>query len=193
MTTPDPRAEVRRKPQRATYDRDAIDAVLDEALVCHLGFAVDGQPYVIPTTFARRGDELLVHGSPASRMLKHFDGTNEACVTVTILDGLVLAKSAFNHSMNYRSVVCFGRPVVIDDHDAKAAALDSITDRLAPGRRELLRPMTDKEVGATTVLSMPLDAASLKSRSGPSGDTEDWDVWTGVIPYDLVPGDPIPD
>ena len=193
MSAVDPRAEVRRKPQRAAYDADAVHAVLDEALVCHLGFVVDGQPFVIPTTFARRGDELLVHGSPASRMLKHFDGTAEACLTVTILDGLVLAKSAFNHSMNYRSVVCFGRPVVIEGHDDKVAALDAITDRLAPGRRGSLRPMTDKEVGATTVLSMPIAAASLKSRSGPSGDTEDWDVWTGVIPYALVPGDPIPD
>lgn len=193
MTPPDPRAEVRRKPQRADYDPDAVHAVLDEALVCHLGFAVEGQPYVIPTTFARRGEELLVHGSPASRMLRHFDGTNEACVTVTILDGLVLSKSAFNHSMNYRSVVCFGRPLVVEDAGEKASALDAITDRLAPGRREHLRPMTDKEVGATTVLSMPLDAVSLKSRSGPSGDTEDWDVWTGVIPYALVAGDPIPD
>ncbi len=191
--TVDPRAEVRRKPQRASYESDAIHGVLDEALVCHLGFVVDGRPFVIPTTFARRDDELLVHGSPASRMLKHFDGTNEACLTVTILDGVVLAKSAFNHSMNYRSVVCFGRPAAVEDHDAKVAALDAITDRLAPGRRESLRPMTDKEVGATLVLSMPIEAASLKSRSGPSGDTEDWDVWTGVIPYALVPGDPIPD
>lgn len=191
--TVDPRAEVRRKPQRASYEPDAIHAVLDEALVCHLGFVVDGRPFVIPTTFARRDDELLVHGSPASRMLKHFDGTTEACLTVTILDGVVLAKSAFNHSMNYRSVVCFGRPTAIEDHGAKVAALDAVTDRLAPGRRESLRPMTDKEVGATLVLSMPIEAASLKSRSGPSGDTEDWDVWTGVIPYSLVPGDPIPD
>ncbi len=191
--TVDPRADVRRKPQRASYDPDEVYAVLDEALVCHLGFVVDGQPFVIPTTFARRGDELLVHGSPASRMLKHFDGTREACVTVTILDGLVLAKSAFNHSMNYRSVVCFGRPAAVAGHAEKVAALDAITDRLVPGRRADLRPMTDKEVGATLVLSMPIDAASLKSRSGPSGDTEDWDVWTGVIPYRLVAGDPIPD
>lgn len=187
-------AEVRRHPERGHYDADTIHAILDEALVCHVGFVAAGRPFVIPTTFARDGATLLVHGSPASRMLRHFDGTAEACVAVTLLDGIVLARSAFEHSMNYRSVVCFGHPVPIDDLAERAEALDRITDRLVPGRREHLRPMTEKEVRATRVVRMPIDAASAKFRSGPPADDDeaDWPVWAGVLPLMTVMGEPQP-
>lgn len=187
------RDRVRRKPDRGRYDEATVHAILDAALVCHVGFVEDGQPYVIPMTFARNRGTVLLHGSPASRLLRHFDGTAEACVEVTILDGLVLARSAFDHSMNYRSVVCFGRPAPIQDLDERAAALDALTDRLVPGRREHLRPMTEKEVRATRVLRMPIEAASAKVRSGPPGDdAEDWDVWVGEVPFRTEVGDPVP-
>lgn len=191
---PDQRAEVRRHPERGSNDRTDGYAILDEALVCHLGFAVDGQPFVIPVTFAREGDELIIHGSPASRMLRHFDGTHEAVAEVTILDGLVLARSAFNHSMNYRSVVCFGKPVVVDDLAERARLLDLVTDKLVPGRRPHLREMTEKEVRGTKVIRMPIDAVSVKARSGGPGDPEeaDFDVWAGVVPMSVEAGDPIP-
>lgn len=188
------RARVRRKPERADYDLEAVNAVLDEALVCHVGFSVDDQPFVIPMTYARVDDGLLLHGAPGSRLLRRFDGTVPASVAVTVLDGLVLARSAFNHSMNYRSVVCFGRPVVVEDLAERAEALDAITDRLVPGRRQHLRPMTDKEVRATRVLRMPIEDASVKARSGPPGDDEDadWPVWAGVLPVAVVVGEPVP-
>ncbi|MEX1281478.1 MAG: pyridoxamine 5'-phosphate oxidase family protein [Acidimicrobiia bacterium] len=189
----DLRAVVRRKPDRGSTDARHVEAILDAALVCHVGFVDDGQPFVIPMTFARDDGTLLLHGSPASRLLRHFDGTTEACVEVTILDGLVLARSAFDHSMNYRSVVCFGRPAPIEDLGERAVALDAITDRLVPGRREHLRPMTEKEVRATLVLRMTIEAASAKVRSGPPGDDdEDWDVWVGEVPLRTVAGDPVP-
>lgn len=188
------RARVRRKPERADYDLEAVNAVLDEALVCHVGFSVDDQPFVIPMTYARVDDGLLLHGAPGSRLLRRFDGTVPASVAVTVLDGVVLARSAFNHSMNYRSVVCFGRPVVVEDLTERAEALDAITDRLVPGRRQHLRPMTDKEVRATKVLRMPIEDASVKARSGPPGDDEDadWPVWAGVLPVAVVVGEPVP-
>ncbi len=190
----DGRAEVRRHAERGSNDRLDGYAILDESLVCHLGFAVDDQPFVIPVTFARAGDELIIHGSPASRLLRHFDGTNEAVAEVTILDGLVLARSAFNHSMNYRSVVCFGKPVVVDDLDERARLLDLVTDKLVPGRRPHLRQMTEKEVRGTKVIRMPIDAISVKVRSGGPGDREeaDVDVWAGVVPMSLVAGTPVP-
>lgn len=186
------RDRVRRKPDRGRYDEATVHAILDAALVCHVGFVEDGQPYVIPMTFARDGGTVLLHGSPASRLLRHFDGTAEACVEVTILDGLVLARSAFDHSMNYRAAVCFGRPATIEDLEERAAALDVLTDRLVPGRREHLRPMTEREVRATRVLRMEIEAASAKVRSGPPGDDEDWDVWVGEVPFRTVAGDPVP-
>lgn len=191
----DERVGVRRKPEREASDRSVVHAILDEALVCHVGFVAEGQPYVIPMTFARCGDDLLLHGSPASRLIRHFDGTAEACVEVTLLDGLVLARSAFEHSMNYRSAVCFGRPAPITDLDERAVALDAITDRLVPGRREHLRPMTEQEVRATRVLAMPIEAASAKVRTGPPGDEDedgDWPVWVGEVPVRAVAGDPVP-
>jgi uncharacterized protein len=180
---------VKREPQRGVYDRETIDAILDEALVCHLGFAVDGQPYVIPTLHARVGDRLYVHGSAASRMLRHAASDVRICVTVTLLDGLVLARSVFNHSIDYRSVVVLGTPTLVEDVDEKREALRAFTEHVAPGRWEEARQPTDQELKATWILSVPLDEASAKIRSGPPEDEpEDMElpVWAGVVPIHLA-------
>ena len=180
---------VKREPQRGVYDRETIDAILDEALVCHLGFAVDGQPYVIPTLHARVGDRLYVHGSAASRMLRHAASDVRICVTVTLLDGLVLARSVFNHSIDYRSVVVLGTPTLVEDVDEKREALRAFTEHIAPGRWEEARQPTDQELKATWILSVPLDEASAKIRTGPPEDEpEDMDlpVWAGVVPSHLA-------
>jgi uncharacterized protein len=179
---------VKREPQRGVYDRSSIDAILDEALVCHLGFEVDGQPYVIPTLHARVGDRLYVHGSAASRMLRHAAGGVRICVTATLLDGLVLARSVFNHSINYRSVVVLGNATTVEGDD-KAAALRAFTEHVAPGRWDEARRPTAKELKATWILSLPLTEASAKVRSGPpEDDPEDLDfpVWSGVVPVHLA-------
>jgi uncharacterized protein len=180
---------VKREPQRGVYDRETIDAILDEALVCHLGFAEDGQPYVIPTLHARIGDRLYVHGSAASRMLRHAASDVRICVTVTLLDGLVLARSVFNHSIDYRSVVVLGTPTLVEDVDEKREALRAFTEHVAPGRWEEARQPTDQELKATWILSVPLDEASAKIRSGPPEDEpEDMElpVWAGVVPIHLA-------
>jgi nitroimidazol reductase NimA-like FMN-containing flavoprotein (pyridoxamine 5'-phosphate oxidase superfamily) len=180
---------VKREPQRGAYDRETIDAILDEALVCHLGFAVDGQPYVIPTLHARVGDRLYVHGSAASRMLRHAAADARICVTVTLLDGLVLARSVFNHSIDYRSVVVLGTPTLVEDVTEKREALRAFTEHVAPGRWEEARQPTDQELKATWILSVPLDEASAKVRTGPPEDEpEDMDlpVWAGVVPIHLA-------
>jgi uncharacterized protein len=180
---------VKREPQRGVYDRERIDAILDEALVCHLGFAVDGQPYVIPTLHARVGDRLYVHGSAASRMLRHAAADARICVTVTLLDGLVLARSVFNHSIDYRSVVVLGTPTLVEDVAEKREALHAFTEHIAPGRWDEARQPTDKELKATWILSIPLDEASAKIRTGPPEDEpEDRDlpVWAGVVPIHLA-------
>jgi nitroimidazol reductase NimA-like FMN-containing flavoprotein (pyridoxamine 5'-phosphate oxidase superfamily) len=180
---------VKREPQRGVYDRETIDAILDEALVCHLGFAVDGQPYVIPTLHARVGDLLYVHGSAASRMLRHAASDVRICVTVTLLDGLVLARSVFNHSIDYRSVVVLGTPTLVEDVAEKREALHAFTEHIAPGRWEEARQPTDQELKATWILSVPLDEASAKVRTGPPEDEpEDLDlpVWAGVVPIHLA-------
>lgn len=185
------RTEVKRLPHRGHYDRATIHAILDEAFVCHVGIVVDGAPVVIPTLHARSGDHLLLHGSPASRLLRTAP-KQEVCVTVTLVDGFVLARSAFHHSINYRSVVLFGQPEKVEGPE-KAAALDAIVEQLVPGRVESLRPMTAKEVAATTVLRVPIDEASAKIRQGwPVDDEEDYDfpVWAGVIPVETVFGEP---
>jgi uncharacterized protein len=182
---------VKREPQRGVYDRETIDAILDEALVCHLGFAVDGQPYVIPTLHARIGDLLYVHGSAASRMLRHAASDARICVTVTLLDGLVLARSVFNHSIDYRSVVVLGTPTLVEDVGEKREALHAFTEHIAPGRWEEARQPTDQELKATWILSVPLDEASAKIRTGPPEDEpEDLDlpVWAGVVPIHLAAG-----
>jgi uncharacterized protein len=180
---------VKREPQRGVYDRERIDAILDEALVCHLGFAVDDQPYVIPTLHARIGDRLYVHGSAASRMLRHAASDVRICVTVTLLDGLVLARSVFNHSIDYRSVVVLGTPRLVEDVAEKREALRAFTEHIAPGRWEEARRPTDQELNATWIISVPLDEASAKIRTGPPEDEpEDLDlpVWAGVVPIHLA-------
>jgi len=189
------RTRVRREPDRGRYDRQTIDAILDEALVCHLGFVQDGQPYVIPTLFARIGDELFVHGSSASRMLRTLDSGIDACLTATLVDGIVLARSVFNHSINYRSVVVLGRATKVAD-DEKEKALHAFTERLLPGRWADVRPPSRKELKATSILRLPLDEASAKVRTGPPKDGEDdyaWPVWAGVLPLELRAGQPLPD
>jgi uncharacterized protein len=190
------RTRVRREPQRGVYDRATIDAILDEGLVCHLGFAAEGQPYVIPTLYARIGDEVYVHGSSASRMLRTLHAGVDACLTVTLVDGIVLARSIFNHSINYRSVVVLGRAVAVADAGEKLQALEAFSARLLPGRWADVRAPTATELKATSILRMPLDEASAKVRAGPPTDDEDdygWPVWAGVIPLAVVAGDPVPD
>jgi nitroimidazol reductase NimA-like FMN-containing flavoprotein (pyridoxamine 5'-phosphate oxidase superfamily) len=190
------RSRVRRAPARADYDRATIDAILDEALVAHLGFAVDGQPYVIPTLHARVGDEVYIHGSAASRMVTMLGAGIPACLTVTLLDGLVLARSAFHHSMNYRSVVVLGNARLVEGVDERAVALEAFTERLIPGRWAEVRPPSRQELKGTRVLALPLDEASAKLRAGgPVDDEEDYalDAWAGVVPLRLQPGAIEPD
>jgi nitroimidazol reductase NimA-like FMN-containing flavoprotein (pyridoxamine 5'-phosphate oxidase superfamily) len=193
---PSPRTRVRRQPKRGDYDRATIDAVLDEGLVAHLGFVHDGDPYVIPTLHARVGDEVLLHGSTASRMFRALAAGAPLCLTVTLIDGLVLARSAFHHSMNYRSVVLFGSARAVEGPEEKSAALQAFTDKLVPGRWESVRHPTRQELKGTKVLALPIDEASAKLRTGPPGDDdEDYarDTWAGVVPLRLTPGAPLPD
>ena len=193
---PSPRVRVRRLPKRAAYDRATIDPILDEALVCHLGFVHNGQPYVIPTLHARVGDRLYVHGSSASRMLGTLGGGASACVTVTLIDGLVLARSAFHHSVNYRSVVILGTACAVTEPEEKTAALRAFTNHIARGRWDDVRPPTDQELKATNVLFFALNEVSAKVRTGPPVDDEEdyaMDVWAGVLPLCLQAGGPVPD
>jgi len=190
------RTTLKRLPQRGSYDREVINQILDEGLVCHVGFAVDGRPFVIPTGYARVGDSLIIHGSQASRMLRTLGQGIDVCVTVTLIDGLVLARSAFNHSMNYRSVVVFGRAMVIEDPAEKVSALLALSEHMIPGRWNDVRGPNERELGQTTVLSLPLTEASAKVRTGPPlDDEEDYDVkaWAGVIPFRVVAGSPFDD
>lgn len=182
------RTTLKRYPERASYWRDEVDAILDEALVCHMGFAVGDQPYVIPTVCARVGDALYLHGSAASRALRSMKAAPRVCVTATLVDGIVLARSAFSHSINYRSVVILGPVADVTDEEEKAVALGAFTNALIPNRWDDVRPPTVKELRATTVLRMPLDEASVKSRSGPPADDPedvDLDAWAGVIPLEM--------
>jgi uncharacterized protein len=185
---PPNRIRVKREPHRGRYDRETIDAILDEGLICHLGFEVEGQPFVIPTLHARVGDTLYVHGSSASRALRHAGSGAPVCVTVTIFDGLVLAKSVFNHSVNYRSAVVFGTARVVPDEE-KREALRALTDQLVPGRWEEARQPTDQELKATWILALPIEEASAKVRTGgPEDEPEDLDlpVYAGVVPVHLA-------
>ncbi len=194
--TPSDRTQVRRLPKRAVYDKDQVYAILDEGVICHIGFAVEGQPYVIPTGYARAEDEIYIHGSPASRMLGTLGSGIECCFTVTLLDGFVLARSAFHHSMNYRSVVVLGRARVVSDAAEKMVALRSFTNHIVPGRWEEVRGANEHELKATTVLALPITEASAKVRTGPPiDDEEDYalPVWAGVVPIRMQPGTPIPD
>jgi nitroimidazol reductase NimA-like FMN-containing flavoprotein (pyridoxamine 5'-phosphate oxidase superfamily) len=195
-TAPSPRARVRRVPKRAVYDRDAVHAILDEALVSHLGIVQDGQPYVIPTLHARVGDVVYVHGSSASRLLRVLATGAPACLTATLLDGLVLARSAFHHSLNYRSVVVLGSAVPVEGPPERERALEAFTEKLVPGRWGEVRPPSAQELKATRVLAMQLDEASAKVRTGPPVDEEEdlgRDVWAGVVPLALEPRAPEPD
>ncbi len=193
---PTERTQVRRLPKRAVYDREAVYRILDEGLVCHVGFVQDGQPVVIPTGYGRDGDTLFIHGSVASRMLRHLAQGVEVCVTVTLLDGLVLARSVFHHSMNYRSVVIFGTAKLVEDEVTKREALRAITEHIAPGRWPEVRPPSESELKATWVLALPLEEVSAKVRTGPPlDDEEDYalPVWAGVLPLKLRPEQPVPD
>ncbi|MFO0574132.1 MAG: GNAT family N-acetyltransferase [Polyangia bacterium] len=188
-----PRTTLRRHPERGSHERAAIHAILDEALLCHVGIAVDGQPYVIPMLHARIDDALYLHGAVASRLLRALAAGSPIAVTVTLLDGLVLARSAFHHSMNYRSVVALGVAVEVTDDDEKRRALDALVDRVGPGRHAEVRPPTASELQATRVLRLRLDEASAKVRSGPPVDlTADLGrpVWAGELPLRTVAGPP---
>jgi len=190
------RTKLRRLPERGRFERNTIYQILDEAFVCHVGFTVDALPFVIPTAYARVGDRLLVHGSAASRMLRALAWEADVCVTVTLLDGLVLARSAFHHSMNYRSVVIFGRAKVVSDKQEKLEALRAFTEHVVPGRWQDVRQPSENELKATLVLSLDIDEASAKMREGaPVDDDRDYesDVWAGVIPLRLMAGAPVDD
>ena len=197
------RTKVRRLPKRGHYDRETIYAILDEALICHVGFVVAsegasdgaGTPVVIPTIHWREGDTLYVHGSAASRMLRSLKGGVEACVTVTLLDGLVLARSAFHHSMNYRSVVVFGKAREVTGEE-KRSALEGLVEHVVRGRSRDARPPNEIELKQTLVLALPLEEASAKIRTGgPVDDEEDYamPIWAGVVPLKLTPGEPVAD
>ena len=194
--SPTDRTRVVREPNRAVYDRDAIYKILDEALTCHLGFAADGQPFVIPTMFARIGDAIYFHGSAASRMLRGLSSGLPVCITVTLSDGLILARSVFNHSMNYRSVVALGHATQIDDPAEKLEALRAFTEKLIPGRWNDARQPNEKELKATSILKLPLTEVSAKVRTGDvEDDAPDYElsVWAGVIPLRLIADKPIRD
>lgn len=185
-----------RRDDRASFDADTIHAILDAAPLCHVGIVDRGRPVVIPMLHVRIGDTLMLHGSHATRLFRTMKGTPVVCVTVTILDGLVLARSAFHHSANYRSVVLFGRPEQITDPEARRSALDALVDKTAPGRRPYLRPMTDKEIQGTAMVAIPIEEASAKIRTGPPIDDEadhELPIWAGVVPVSLQYGDPVPD
>jgi nitroimidazol reductase NimA-like FMN-containing flavoprotein (pyridoxamine 5'-phosphate oxidase superfamily) len=185
-----------REPQRAVYDRADIYEILDEGFVCHVGFTTGSQTYVIPTMYARVGDSLYFHGSAASRMLRSLSQGIPVCITVTLADGLVLARSIFNHSMNYRSVVALGTATLVDDSTEKLAALRSFTEKILPGRWNDARRPNEKELQATSILKLPLTEVSAKVRSGPAeDDAEDYalPVWAGVVPLQLVAEAPVRD
>ena len=193
---PTPRTTLRRLPARGHFDRATVNAILDEALVCHVGFVSEGQPFVIPTIHARAGDQVFVHGSAASRMLKTLQGGLPVCLTVTLVDGLVLARSAFHHSMNYRSVVVLGDAEAVTDNGEKWDALHAIVEHVAPGRWSEVREPSAKELAGTLVLRLPIEEASAKVRTGPPlDDEEDYalECWAGVLPLRLTPGTPVPD
>jgi hypothetical protein len=191
---PNERTRVRRLPDRAAYDRESLERILDEGLVAHVGFAGDdGQPFVIPMAYARQGDRLLLHGSVLSRLMQRAAGGVPVCVTVTLLDGLVLARSVFHHSMNYRSAVVLGRARPIRDRAEKLAALEALVEHLVPGRTADARGPSEKELAATEIVAVPLDEASVKLRTGPPKDDRRdlaLDVWAGVVPLHLTAGTP---
>ncbi|MGB7190482.1 MAG: pyridoxamine 5'-phosphate oxidase family protein [Acidobacteriaceae bacterium] len=193
---PTPRTRINRLPKRGDYSRKTIYGILDATFICHTGFVVEGQPYVIPTGYGRAGDTLYLHGSSASRMLRTLAGGVDVCVTVTLLDGIVLARSAFHHSMNYRSVVILGKAAPVEGDAAKAEALRVISEQIVRGRWDHVRKPSAQELKATAVLSLPIDEASAKLRTGPPLDEEEdyaLDVWAGVLPLAMRAGELIAD
>ena len=193
---PTERTQVKRLPKRGRYDAETVYLILDTGFVCHVGFCVDRQPYVIPTNYGRSGDTLYLHGSAASRMLKTLSGGIPVCVTVTHVDGLVLARSAFHHSVNYRSVVILGTARLVEDPAEKMEALRIFTEHVMKGRWDDVRQPTEQELKATSVLALPLEEVSAKVRTGgPLDDEEDYSlpVWAGVLPLEIVAGSPEPD
>ena len=190
------RTKLKRLPKRGHFDRETVYGILDEGFICHVGFAAEGKPVVIPTGYARVDDKLYIHGSQASRMLRTLAGSVDACVTVTLIDGLVLARSAFHHSMNYRSVVIFGRATLVEDFEEKNAALLALSEHIVRGRWAEVREPSEQELRQTTVLVLPLVEASAKIRTGPPIDDEEdyaMSVWAGVLPLRLATGEPIND
>jgi len=190
------RTRIRREPQRAVYERREIYQILDEGFVCHVGFTADAQTYVIPTMYARVDDAIYFHGSAASRMLRAAAGDLAVCVTVTLADGLVLARSVFNHSMNYRSVLALGNAAIVNEEEEKLAALRAFTEKILPGRWNEARQPNQKELKATSILRLPLDEVSAKVRTGGVEDeAEDYalEVWAGIVPLRLVAGEPVRD
>jgi uncharacterized protein len=193
---PTPRTRLVREADRAVYDREAVYRILDEGFICHVGFSVDGQPFVIPTSFGRKDANLYIHGSAASRMLRQMKEGVAVCVTVTLLDGLVLARSVFNHSMNYRSVVILGKATLVDDPEEKLAALRLLSEHILPGRWDDSRQPNERELRATSVLRVPIEEFSAKVRVGPPiDDAEDYSfpTWAGVVPLEVKVGEPIGD
>src|SRR5215471_19717571 len=196
IQTPTQRTRVVREPQRAVYDRAAVYRILDEGFICHVGFTVDHQPFVIPTSYGRRDANLYIHGSAASRLLRGMKEGVPICVTVTLLDGLVLARSVFNHSMNYRSVVILGKASLVEDGEEKLAALRVLSEHILPGRWDDARQPNDRELKATSVLRVPIDEFSAKVRTGPPiDDAEDMNfpTWAGVLPLEIKAGTPVND
>ena len=194
--TPTPRTRLVREADRAVYDREAAYRILDEGFLCHVGFVIDGQPFVIPTSYGRNGDNLYIHGSAASRMLRHAKEGVPVCVTVTLLDGLVLARSIFNHSMNYRSIMILGKATLVDDPAEKIEALRLLSEHIIPGRWADSRQPNERELKATSVLRVPIEEFSAKVRKGPVVDDEEdysFPTWAGVVPLRMVPEPPIDD
>lgn len=190
------RTTLKRLPKRGVYDRELVYNILDEGFICHVSFAVDGQPFVIPTGYARVHNQLFIHGSQVSRMLRTLSTGIDVCIAVTLVDGLVLARSAFHHSINYRSVVIFGHASMVEERQAKLGALRAFSEHVVPGRWDDVREPNEQELRATTVLSLPLEEVSAKVRTGPPlDDDEDYalDVWAGVIPLRLIADPPIDD
>ena len=193
---PTERTKLRRRPARGHYDSETVFRILDEAFVCHVGFVVDGQPYVIPTAYGRVGSMLYIHGSAAGRMLGALARGVQVCVTVTLVDGLVLARSAFHNSVNYRSVVILGRAVPVEAPEEKSRALEAFTEHIMPGRWKDVRPPSEQELKATSVLRLPLEEVSAKVRTEPPIDEEEdyaLPIWAGVLPLALTPGAPVTD
>ncbi len=192
----DERSRVKRAPERGIYDKDVIYEIADEALVCHVGFVQDGQPYVIPTTHARDGDSILLHGATSSRLIRHVQEGHPICVTITLLDGLVLARSIYSHSMNYRSVVIFGHGRLIEGDVETLNALEILSEHVMPGRWEDSRKPNPKELKATAVVAISIESASAKVRSGPPNDEdEDYElpIWAGVLPIQQRYLEPVSD